>query len=222
VLKHLSYFLFGWAGWFNFYILLLKAANGKDYYWLGAYPMLVAAGGVWLKKATIKRLWILYAAITVMIASWLPIIPLILLVFKPAGLAAYYKRFDIQKTGTLHWDDLKDHELPQDFADMKSWQELGNKVSAVYASLPDSTKKYTMLYCLNYALNGAVTYYGKNFPTPLSNNASFLFWMPDTFRVNNLLFVANAYPSATIGCFSSFKNILFMTALPHPWPAKKA
>jgi hypothetical protein len=33
-------------------IFLLTISNGKDYYALGTYPMLFAAGGVWLERTT--------------------------------------------------------------------------------------------------------------------------------------------------------------------------
>lgn len=157
-------------------IVLLAATNGKDYYTLGAYPMIFAAGGVWLERLTsVKMYWLRYASVIVMILLFIPIIPLALPVWEPVKLAAYYKKTGIDKSGLLRWEDLKEHPLPQDFADMISWKEMGDKTSAVYASLPDSVKKYTLVHGRDYAHAGAVTYFGKGLPQVTSDNASFLF-----------------------------------------------
>ena len=51
-----------------------------------------------------------------------------------------------QKLGLLRWEDGKDHELPQDFADMLGWKELAIKVDSIYSKLPGKEK--TLILCL--------------------------------------------------------------------------
>jgi 4-amino-4-deoxy-L-arabinose transferase-like glycosyltransferase len=234
VLMHLPCF-FVWIGgliWLLFYragksyrllasiyitvIVLLILTNGKDYYSLGTYPMLFAAGGVWLQQVTAKRYWIRYAAITVILLLFIPIIPLALPVWKPYQLAAYYKKSGLDKTGFLRWEDLHDHPLPQDFADMMGWKELGDKVSAIYASLPDSVKVKTLVYCRYYGLAGPVTYFGKGLPQVTSDNASFLFWMPDKYNLKNLLFVGKHIPQNDDLVFQQFEKFTIMDSLTTP------
>ena len=57
----------------------------------------------------------------------LPFIPLLLPVWKPDKLAAFYKKNGVDKIGLLKWEDQRDHPLPQDFADMLGWKELTGK-----------------------------------------------------------------------------------------------
>ena len=202
-------------------IALLFFTNGKDYYSLGAYPMLLAAGGVWLEKISYNKIWLRYVAVTVSLLIFLPFVPFWLPVWKPAELATYYQKIGFDKAGALRWEDLKDHELPQDFADMISWKELGDKVSAAYANLPDSTKNNTMLYCRNYALAGAVTYFGKNLPQVTSDNASFLFWMPDHYNIKNLLFVGKHIPEKDDEVFQQFESYQVLDSTTTPMAREK-
>lgn len=199
-------------------IVLLTATNGKDYYALGTYPMLFAAGGVALEKITaIKRHWLRYASVSVIILLFIPLIPVLLPIWKPEKLADYYKKTGFSKTGILKWEDLKDHPLPQDFADMISWKEIGSKVSAIYASFPDSVKNKTLIYCRNYALAGAVTYYGKGLPQVTSDNASFLFWMPEEYAIKNLLFVGKKIPEKGDLVFQQFEKYTVVDSIAMPY-----
>ena len=205
-------------------VALLTIMNGEDYYTLGAYPMLFAAGGVWLEQvtrtsgsATSKKLyWLRYASVAVMLLLFVPIIPLALPVWKPAELAAYYKKTGFYKAGILKWEDLKEHELPQDFADMISWKEAGDKVSAIYASLTEEQKKSTLIFCRNYALAGAVTYHGKNLPQVTTDNASFLFWMPEKYNVNHLLLVGRHFPESDDMVFQQFEKFTILDSITTP------
>jgi 4-amino-4-deoxy-L-arabinose transferase-like glycosyltransferase len=199
-------------------LVLLMFSNGKSYYTLGAYPMLFAAGGVWLEKvASEKRFFLRYVSIGVIVLLFIPLIPVLLPVWKPDKLAKYYQETGFAKTGILRWEDLKDHPLPQDFADMLSWQELGNKVSRVYADLPDSIKSKTLIYGRYYALAGAMAYYGKGLPEVTSDNASFLFWMPDKYDVRNLLFIGRNIPEKDDLVFQQFEKYTVIDSIITPY-----
>ncbi len=199
-------------------IVLLAAAKGKDYYTLGAYPMLFAAGGVWMQQVTsVNKYWLRTAAIGVLIILFIPLVPVLLPVWEPKQLSAYYIKTGFDKTGVLKWEDLQTHPLPQDFADMLSWRELGNKVSKVYASLPNSSKNKTLIYCRNYALAGAVTYFGKGLPQVTSDNASFLFWMPEKYNVKNLLFVGKEIPGKDDQVFQQFEKYTVLDSTTTPY-----
>ncbi len=236
VLMHLPY-VFIWLGgliWLLFFragkpyrilawiyltvITLLIISSGKNYYSLGAYPMLFAAGSVWLENATgYKFKWLRYAYVTVIIALFVLFVPLLLPIWQPGKLADYYKKSGMDKTGTLKWEDLKNHPLPQDFADMLGWKELANKVSNVYAQLPDSVKSKTMLHCRNYGQAGAVSYYGRGLPQVNTDNASFLFWMPDTYHVKNILLVGKHLPDPDDIVFQQFEKHRIVDSITNPF-----
>ncbi|MGI8638324.1 MAG: hypothetical protein ACR2KZ_23270, partial [Segetibacter sp.] len=211
-----SYRLFAWI--YLTVIILLLATNGKNYYSLGAYPMLFAAGGVWLEQVTAaKNLWLRVASVSTICLLSVPLIPAALPIWKPVKLAAYFKKTGLDKAGACKWEDLQNHALPQDFADMLSWKELGDKVSKVYKQLPDSVRAKTLIYCRNYALAGAVTYYGKDLGQVTSDNASFLFWMPDKYNIRNLLFVGKRIPAKDDAVFQQFEKYTVVDSTTTPY-----
>ena len=65
-----------------------------------------------------------------------------------------------KKYGLLRWEDGKEHDIPQDFADMLGWKELALKVDSITRLLPNPDQ--TLLLCDNYGQAGAINYYSKN------------------------------------------------------------
>lgn len=177
------YRFIGWA--FVIAMLLLTAAHAKDYYALGAYPVLFAFGAVRLERWTARRLVFLRLIMAAAICSLGYIAVTISLPFlAPPRQAAYYARTCITRNiGALRWEDLRDHPLPQDFADMLSWKEMTQKVAKAYGTLTPVEKGRTFLFCDNYGQAGAVNYYGPRYhlPPAYSDNASFLYWIPEDF-----------------------------------------
>jgi hypothetical protein len=182
----------GWS--YLFVIALLLIGRGKNYYSLGIYPILFAFGAYQLEKLTTQRHKILRFAILAIIAflGYL-FVPLMLPLYEPATLAKFYEKRNMEKTGLLKWEDLNNHPLPQDFADMLSWQEMTAKVAKAYHTLDSNEKRHTIIFCDNYGQAGAVNYYrGKyDLPEAYSDNASFLYWIPDSLQFENLVLVTD-------------------------------
>jgi hypothetical protein len=210
-----SYRTFGWA--YFFVIILLIVLRGKDYYALGAYPVLFAFGAVNLEQITSVRLrWMRYAMMTFSIAFGLFGFPLILPVAKPEALAKYYEATGMSKT--FKWEDQKLHPLPQDFGDMIGWKELAEKTGAVYNNLPTEERAKTFVYCRGYFTAGALNYYRKDagLPEVYSDNASFLFWMPDHYKINNLILVGHNIPDKDDIVFQQFKTMAIKDSIIMP------
>jgi hypothetical protein len=74
---------------------------------------------------------------------------------------------------------------------MLGWEEMAAKTAAAFHSLDSSQQANTIIFCDNYGMAGAVNYYSKKYhiPQPYSDNASFLYWIPDTLRFQNLVLV---------------------------------
>lgn len=181
---------------FVFVIIILLILHGKNYYTLGAYPVFFAFGAYVIEKITVKRLRpFRYVVATFSIVLGVVLIPVMLPVWAPPRLAAYYQRIGAKKSGVLRWEDLKNHPLPQDFADMLGWKEMTQKVAKAYNLLGTVQKRNTILFCDNYGQAGAIAYYRKDFglPVPYSDNASFLNWIPDSlsFHLKNIVLVTD-------------------------------
>jgi hypothetical protein len=177
-----------------FSILLLLALHGKNYYALGLYPPLLAFGAYRLEQLTemhfkIWRYALVFFAVTIAVLM----APVMLPVFAPEKLAAYFKKTGMEKLGLLKWEDQQNHAMPQDFADMLGWEEMAQKMSQAYETLDSNEKKHTILFCDNYGQAGAVSFYAKKYglPQAYSDNASFLYWLPDTMHIDNLLLLTD-------------------------------
>lgn len=208
---------FRFYGWAYFAVIaLLMALHGKDYYALGVYPLLFAFGAVQLEKVTQVKFRVLrIVMVGYAVALGLFAMPLIMPLAQPETLAAYYKATGLDKTGSFKWEDLEYHPLPQDFADMIGWHEMTAKAAAVYNSLPEAEREQTFIYCRGYYSAGALNYYGKQYGLPevYSDNASFLFWMPEKYNVRHLLLVGHNIPEKDDVVFQQFEKMTVKDSL---------
>lgn len=165
-------------------IALLLTFSGKDYYSLGAYPMLFAAGGVAL-ESWFKNKWqplLAVGFIVTFVNMWG--IPYGIPVFKLEKMKAYClmmkDRFGLEEP--LIWENGRTYDLPQDFADMHGWQELPEKVAAIYHGLGEEQKAKTMLYGGSYGHAGVLNHYRKqyNLPETYSFSSSYIMWVADS------------------------------------------
>jgi hypothetical protein len=203
-----AYRIFGWI--YLFVIALLLFGSGKGYYALGIYPLLLAAGGMIWEKWTVKRKWLRYVVAILIIGLTLPFIPIVLPMMKPEKLATLYKEKGVAKIGLLKWEDQRDHELPQDFADMLGWKELSDKAEKFYTSLPDSIKIKTMVYASNYGQAGAMKYYAMNDQfrnSVISENGSFQLWINDSIYFKHLVIIDDEVPEPTDEVIQYFERV---------------
>jgi hypothetical protein len=175
---------------------------------MGIYPTLLAAGGVSLERWTERKQWQRPALVIIIITLTIPFIPLLLPIWKPEKLAAFYKENKIDKTGLLKWEDQRDHALPQDFADMLGWKELTQKSEAFFNSLPDSAKANTFINCENYGQAGAFKFYGQGDSfrnKTITGNGSFLLWLPSLIDFKHIIFTGREIPRSDI--FTHFEKV---------------
>lgn len=168
--------------------LFLKA---KSYYAIGLYPILIAFGCVYLEKL-LSHGWVKYIKPVSVIAVIGLFIPMYLIAFPTKSPAEIERNNKIYRDfGLLRWEDGRDHSLPQDFADMTGWSDLGRKVDSVYAQLPD--KESTLVLCDNYGEAGAINYYSKfKDINAVSMNADYINWFRLNKPIKNVILVQEA------------------------------
>ena len=191
-LKGKKYRAFGWA--YLFVIIILVVLHGKNYYSLGVYPVLLAFGAYHLERFSERRVKVWrYVFVLIPLIIGTMFVPISLPIAKPAALAHLYNAMHTSKTGALKWEDLQNHPLPQDFADMLGWEEMTQKVAKAYNSLDSNEKAHSFLFCDNYGEAGAVNYYRHkyNLPEAYSDNGSFLYWMPRNIHIDNLILITD-------------------------------
>jgi Dolichyl-phosphate-mannose-protein mannosyltransferase len=198
-------------------MVLLIVTSGKNYYSMGLYPMLFAAGSVALQQwTTVKLKWLRWVTVALILFLAGFTLPMAMPLWEPDKLAAYYQERDVEGTGMLKWEDQQNHSLPQDFADYLGWKEITEKTEKLYQSLPQADKASTVVYCRHYGLAGALKYYGKDeqFRSKvISDNGSFLHWIPNEFGFKHLIFVGRRMPAADDEVFQHFEKITLIDSV---------
>ncbi len=67
------------------------------------------------------------------------------------------KKDIFQKIGLLRWEDGKNHQLPQDFADMLGWKELAGIVDKTSEKIEDKDREREKAFFESVALVGEIT-----------------------------------------------------------------
>ena len=146
--------------------LLLGVLRGKPYYAGPVYPMLFAAGAVWIEQLSRARVrtavtWtvgLAAAAYGIMTAPLgLPIVP-------PERMARYAVALGL--TAATQTNTGGQLPLPQDYADMLGWRAKADAVAMVVASLTPEERDRAVLYGNNYGQAGALDLYGRRLDMP--------------------------------------------------------
>jgi len=166
----------GWA--YIVVLALFLALDGKSYYLLPAYPMLLAAGGVAFEAfvAGPRRRWLRVAFPAVLVAAGLMTIPFGVPVLSIEGFLRYSQAFPYAHAVKIERDATA--PVPQLYADMTGWPQMAAGVAKVYRALPPSERPDCAILAGNYGEAGAIDYYGPalGLPAAISGHNSYFDW----------------------------------------------
>lgn len=205
--------VFGWI--YLLVLMIFLLLRGKSYYTAGLYPFLFAAGGVAIEGMISSRVWRWITTILIIGLS-LPLVPGGIPIMKADKLASYFAGIPPQMGGEalLRWEDGKMHSLPQDYADMLGWDELGSIVVRACDTIAD--KDRIMIYAENYGQAGAIEHFGRSsLPEVASFSDSYILWVPDSIPREKDLFI---YVNHELGSDvdSLFARIDSVGSITHP------
>jgi|HubBroStandDraft_4_1064222.scaffolds.fasta_scaffold69718_2 hypothetical protein len=172
---------FAWA-----YLIVLAifiVGDGKTYYPMGAYPMLMAAGGVAFERLVSARGWTAlrlgYPAVIALAGIFtlpfaVPILP-VNAFLKYSDALPYAHEVKTERDSTA--------QLPQNYADMMGWENLASSVARVYRDLPEAERSGCAILAGNYGEAGAIDYYGPSLglPKAVSGHNSYFYWGPRAY-----------------------------------------
>ena len=161
--------------------LLFFLAGGKAYYPGPIYPLIYAAGAIWLVGA-IRRPWVRRTVVAGAV--------LVTLILLPLGLPILSAQ---QMANSSLW------KVRKDFADMYGWPELTQQVTSVYDGLPPSDRDSVMILASNYGEAGALDLYGHGLPPVVCPHLTYYYWAPD--RMNPATLIVVGYPRAYLEQF---------------------
>jgi Dolichyl-phosphate-mannose-protein mannosyltransferase len=169
------------------YLIILAVfivLDGKSYYLLPTYPMLMAAGAVVIEDLVQAKPW-----------RWLrTTLPALLsiggLVALPFGVPVlpvdtflrYSHVFPYANSVKTERDAIR-APLPQLYADMFGWQNIADQVAQVYHNLPAADRAGCAILAGNYGEAGAIDYYGPalGLPGAISGHNNYFYWGPRAY-----------------------------------------
>jgi 4-amino-4-deoxy-L-arabinose transferase-like glycosyltransferase len=153
--------------------LLFFAAGGKSYYPAPIYPVIYAAGAMWLDERLRSRVHVIaFAAASVAL----------ILVLLPIGLPVLPAETMVS---------LNLWQARKDYADMFGWPELAQQTAEVYGSLPADQKTNAMILAQNYGEAGAIDHYGGalGLPGAVSPHLTYWYWAPPRMDPSTVVMV---------------------------------
>jgi uncharacterized membrane protein len=207
-LIHKPFKPYRFIGWTYVAVMTLYVlSRGKSYYTIGLYPVLFAFGSVYLE--TILKKWkvaIIPLLAVTNIAAFFMIAKYIMPLQSPAEIVANSEGYN--KMGLLRWEDGRNHQLPQDFADMIGWREMADKALTAYQMIPAEEVENTLIYCDNYGQAGALNYYNRTkMPVAYSLNTDYIYWCPKFKKIQNVVFVGNLPGKNVMDMFTEYKLV---------------
>ncbi|TDQ16457.1 dolichyl-phosphate-mannose-protein mannosyltransferase [Algoriphagus boseongensis] len=196
-------------------LAILAFFQAKGYYALGLYPILLGLAALGLEKVTeagwIKKLRPLAVILPVLL--FLPAFNLIHPTVGPEKILVSPPNYAM--LGLNRWEDGKEYPLPQDFADMLGWSELGGLVDKAVAQVSDPGR--ILVLCGNYGEAGAINFYSKTAGLEaFTMNADYLYWFDLEQPIRHLILVRVAEEPLTEREKEFFESYTEIGSVSHP------
>jgi hypothetical protein len=176
----------GWA--YLIFLAEMMALHGKMYYVAPVYPMLFAAGAVWMEGATDGKRWIwAKPALALGIFAIAGIYaPTILPILSVPHFLAYEHAMGIQQQQFEH---MQPGVLPQLYADMFGWEGMVQRVAAYYHTLSPEEQRKTAIYANNYGEGGAIDLFGPKYglPKAIGGHQNYWIWGPRDYTGESVI-----------------------------------
>ncbi|HTX15524.1 MAG TPA: glycosyltransferase family 39 protein [Candidatus Baltobacteraceae bacterium] len=172
----------GWA-----YLIVLATfivLDGKSYYVLPAYPLLMAAGGVAIEDLVEAGRWRWLRATlpALLVIAGLVALPFGVPVLPVDAFLRYSQVFPYANSVKTERDAVG-AQLPQLYADMFGWENIADGVAQVYHDLPAADRAGCAILAGNYGEAGAIDYYGPalGLPKAIGGHNSYFYWGPRNY-----------------------------------------
>jgi 4-amino-4-deoxy-L-arabinose transferase-like glycosyltransferase len=200
------YSILGWG--FLSVLGLMLLLKGKFYYVAPVYPIIFAAGAVFLEQLTESRRlqWFrpVYALAMLVVGGL--IAPTALPLLRVKSYIAYAKALGIQQQQFEHQPQS---QLPQIYADMFGWEERVKVVAAYYHSLSPEEQRVTAIGAPNYGEAGAIDLFGPKYglPKSISGSNNYWIWGPRDYTGKSILLLDEDSPEKYVSHCQSLKEI---------------
>jgi Dolichyl-phosphate-mannose-protein mannosyltransferase len=176
----------GWA--YLIFLGTLMALHGKMYYVAPVYPMMFAAGAVWIEGVTEGRMWVWVKPVLAlaMVAICGIYLPTILPILSVPHFLAYEHATGIEQQKFEH---MPEGVLPQLYADMFGWEGIAQRVAAYYHTLSPEEQRKTAIFANNYGDAGAIDFFGPKYglPKSIGGHQNYWVWGPREYTGESMI-----------------------------------
>lgn len=158
-----------------FVLLLLLGLQAKNYYLSPLYPVLFAAGAVWLERLSAPRLWLRIAYPVCLILSGAAFAPLVMPILSPPQFLAYHHLW--HNFTPVVFEDQPEHPLPQYFSDEFGWEAMTQTTAQVFHRLTPQEQAHTAIFANDYGQAAAIDFFGPRYGLPASISKAETFWL---------------------------------------------
>jgi 4-amino-4-deoxy-L-arabinose transferase-like glycosyltransferase len=183
---------------------MMIALKAKNYYLVPVYPVLFAAGGVFLgslaaryrvcKPAVLGYAFLMLIAAALFAPIAVPLLP-------PETFLAYQKKLGLAspKTEVGHGGPM-----PQHFGDRFGWEEMVQATAEVFESLDPEEREKAAIYGSNYGQAGAIDFFGWKYglPKAISPHQSYFLWGPRNYDGSVVIVLGSKRADADKNCRS--------------------
>jgi hypothetical protein len=209
----------GWA--YLVFLAEMMLLHGKMYYLAPVYPMIFAAGAVWMESATQRRGWGWSKpalALGILAVSGV-YAPTILPILSVPHFLAYEHTLGIEQQKFEH---SAQGVLPQLYADMFGWDELAQRVAAYYHTLSPEEQQETAIFVNNYGDGGAIDFFGPRYglPKAIGGHQSYWLWGPRNYTGESVIVLGEGHEStmqADCASYSIVGNARTPLSRPEEW-----
>lgn len=161
------------------FAILVINGHSKAEYLSAAYPMLFAAGGVWLDRffSDPSRGWGAPAYAGLLAVSGIAFAPFMLPILPVGTYIAYAERIGVTPSSA---EGAQLGQLPQFYADMFGWPEKTAAVAQAYYRLTPAEQARCAIFADNYGRCGALDFFGSHYglPRSIGKHNSYWVWGP--------------------------------------------
>lgn len=189
--------------------LLLFLAKGKGYYFYACYPIVFAAGAVFIteKLNHYKKSFLIYIACIILLVTGLSRLPFLTPIL-PIEQFVEFAELKRDETGRVEG-------LTGDYADMFGWEEQVALVDSVYNTLTEEEKSKTILWAENYGEAGAINHLGKKYGLPKSVCKHGSFWLWGAGDTSGEIAISVGNEDGAVDYFYGEKKLIKMVQHPY-------
>ncbi|HEY1264807.1 MAG TPA: glycosyltransferase family 39 protein [Terriglobales bacterium] len=173
------YRFLGWCYLFCYAVFFVL--HGKSYYLAPIYPMLLAAGTVFLERALEPRPrlhWLKSGIAAVLVLNGLYFAPIVVPVFTPDGFLSYTRYLPIKLPVMEHSHARA--ALPQWYSDQFGFKEIADIAIAAWDRIPPAERGDCGIFAQDYGQAGAIDFFGRShgLPGAMSGDRTYFLWGP--------------------------------------------